>query len=413
MYIKNHLLDLKPSSTLAINEKTKLLEKNGTKVYKFGFGQSPFPVPNEIINELSNNASKKNYLPSKGLLELRESIAKNLRCKKYKFDTNNIIIGPGTKELMFLLQVAFEGDIVLPIPSWVSYFPQALINRNKVHFIQTEIQDNWHLTENKIKEVSDKIGNKEKLIIINYPNNPSGTNPKKIENLSNCLKEYNFIVLADEIYSDLNFNKSYQSISHFYPEGTIVSNGLSKWCGAGGWRLGYFAIPGDLNNLNNSISNLATETFSAVASPIQYAAIKAYESNQEDYLSKSKIILRKIAEEAYKKLNTNKIKVIMPEGGFYIMPDFSDLLDKYFKSSEEMCNQLLIDTGVAVLPGSDFGFKKNKLICRLSYVDFDGEKFLNSIKKTEILKTEHINKFAPKVMEGIDKIIEWSSKLSK
>ena len=281
MYIKNHLLDLKPSSTLAINEKTKLLEKNGTKVYKFGFGQSPFPVPNEIINELSNNASKKNYLPSKGLLELRESIAKNLRCKKYKFDTNNIIIGPGTKELMFLLQVAFEGDIVLPIPSWVSYFPQALINRNKVHFIQTEIQDNWHLTENKIKEVSDKIGNKEKLIIINYPNNPSGTNPKKIENLSNCLKEYNFIVLADEIYSDLNFNKSYQSISHFYPEGTIVSNGLSKWCGAGGWRLGYFAIPGDLNNLNNSISNLATETFSAVASPIQYAAIKAYESNQK------------------------------------------------------------------------------------------------------------------------------------
>ena len=413
MDIKNHLLNLQPSSTLAINEKTKELESKGSKVYKFGFGQSPFPIPSDIVNELSNNASKKEYLPSKGLLELRIAIAKNLKGKKYSFDQNDIIIGPGTKELMFLLQIAFDGEIILPIPSWVSYFPQALINKNKVHFLQTNFEDKWHLTENKLKEISDKIGNKKKLIIMNYPNNPSGTNPKKIEELSNWLKKNNFIVLADEIYSDLNFQDNYSSISHFYPEGTIVSNGLSKWCGAGGWRLGYFAIPNQFKKLNTTISNLATETFSAVSAPIQYAAIKAYNSNQDDYLSKSKNILKKIALEAYKKFNTNKIKVIMPDGGFYIMPDFSELLKNSFKSSVDMCNQLLKDTGVAVLPGCDFGFPKDKLVFRLSYVDFDGKKFLNSVSKDVKINDEHLRKFAPKIIEGIDKIINWSNKMSK
>ena len=413
MDIKNHLLNLQPSSTLAINEKTKELESKGSKVYKFGFGQSPFPIPPDIVEELAYNASKKEYLPSKGLLELRIAIAKNLKSKKYLFDQNDIIIGPGTKELMFLLQIAFDGEIILPIPSWVSYFPQAIINKNKVHFLETNFEDKWHLTENKLKEISDKIGNKKKLIIMNYPNNPSGTNPKKIEELSNWLKKNNFIVLADEIYSDLNFQDNYSSISHFYPEGTIVSNGLSKWCGAGGWRLGFFAIPNQFKKLNTTISNLATETFSAVSAPIQYAAIKAYNSNQDDYLSKSKNILKKIALEAYKKFNTNKIKVIMPDGGFYIMPDFSELLKNRFKSSVDMCNQLLKDTGVAVLPGCDFGFPKDKLVFRLSYVDFDGKKFLNSVSKDVSINDEHLRKFAPKIIEGIDKIIYWSNKMSK
>ena len=89
---------------------------------------------------------------------------KILKVKKYLFDQNDIIIGPGTKELMFLLQIAFDGEIILPIPSWVSYFPQAIINKNKVHFLETNFEDKWHLTENKLKEISDKIGNKKKLI---------------------------------------------------------------------------------------------------------------------------------------------------------------------------------------------------------------------------------------------------------
>ena len=117
--IKDIVKKLKSSATLEINEESKRLEIQGKKIYKFGFGQSPFPVPEIVRNELKNNAHQNKYLSMQGLIELREAIALYLNKKrKKKFRANDIIIGPGTKELMFLLQILFEGDILLPIPSW-------------------------------------------------------------------------------------------------------------------------------------------------------------------------------------------------------------------------------------------------------------------------------------------------------
>ena len=109
--IKDIIKQLKPSATLQINEETKRLQDQGKKVYKFGFGQSPFPVPEIIRNELINNAHQNKYLPMQGLIGLREAVAIYLNKKnKKKFKADNIIIGPGTKELMFLLHILFEGD---------------------------------------------------------------------------------------------------------------------------------------------------------------------------------------------------------------------------------------------------------------------------------------------------------------
>ena len=93
--------------------------------------------------------------------------------------------------------------------------------------------------------------------------------------------------MSDEIYSELSFEGNYQSISSFCPEKTIISTGLSKWCGAGGWRLGYFLVPDSLIEIKNMINVLASETFSAVSAPIQYAAIKAYENDHSNYINKN------------------------------------------------------------------------------------------------------------------------------
>ena len=135
--LKDIVKNLEPSSTLKINETSKKLEKAGKKIFKFGFGQSPFQVPNDIVNELKKNAHQNNYLPMQGLAELRSSIAKYTSLKKnYNYDADDIIIGPGSKELMFLLHVIFEGKIILPAPSWVSYAPQAIIGRNKIETIK-------------------------------------------------------------------------------------------------------------------------------------------------------------------------------------------------------------------------------------------------------------------------------------
>jgi len=330
--------------------------------------------------------------------------------KKYKhFTENNIVIGPGSKELMFLLQICFDGDLILPAPSWVSYEPQSIIAKNNVHWIQTSADSNWHVTAKQIEEVAKKIKSQNKLIILNSPNNPSGTNAKNLKELAEVFEKHNFTVLSDEIYSDLHFGDEFHSIAHFYPK-TIISNGLSKWAGAGGWRLGYFAIPDSLKEINDKISVLATETFSAVSAPIQFAAVEAYEGDHSEYVNKSIKILKVIADAVYKKFNTNNIQANQPEGGFYIMPDFTNLLSHKFKSSKEFCKSLLEETGVAVLPGTDFGFPEEKLLFRFSFVDFDGAQFLK-IEDKEISE-DNLKNYAPKILEGIEKILEFTKKHS-
>jgi len=407
--LKNLVKDLKPSSTLLINETSRKLEEQGKKIYKFGFGQSPFKVPDDVVIELKDNAHQNKYLPMQGLSELRNAVAKYTSKKKnYDYKSENVIIGPGSKELMFLLHVIFDGEIILPAPSWVSYAPQAILGRNKVQILQTKRENNWFPTASEIEEIVLKDKNKNYLLFLNSPNNPSGQICENLEEIASIAKKYNLIILSDEIYSELSFMDNYQSISNFCPEKTIISTGLSKWCGAGGWRLGYFLVPDSLNEIKNMINVLASETFSAVSAPIQYAAIKAYEHDHSNYIKKSKNILSAIGNYVYENLRSNKVLINKPQGGFYLMPEF---LNKKFNSSSEMCDSILNDTGVALLPGSDFGFEQTKMLARLSFTDFDGQEFMNKIEDNQKIDKDHIVNFAPKIIEGVDKLKKWSESI--
>jgi len=407
--LKNIIKNIKPSSTLRINEISKELEKNGKKIFKFGFGQSPFEVPDDVVNELKKHASKNKYLSIQGLEELRESIAKYTSIKKeYNYKSGNIIIGPGSKELMFLLQMLFDGDILLPSPSWVSYAPQSMLGRNKIQWINTSSDNNWFPTAEDIEKIILKDKSKNYLLFLNSPNNPSGQICENLEEISSVINKYNIIVLSDEIYSELSFKKNFKSISNFCPKKTIISSGLSKWCGAGGWRLGYFIIPNELNNLKDSIKILASETFSSVSAPIQYAAITAYSHDHSEYINKSKNILKAVGEFVYDNLKSNKVIVNKPQGGFYLMPEF---LNKRFSTSSEMCDILLKETGVALLPGSDFGFEENRMFARLSFTDFNGKEFMKNFDENKKIDNDLILKFAPKVVEGVNTLRKWSESI--
>jgi aspartate aminotransferase len=407
--IKDIVKRLEPSATLQINEESKRLEIQGKKIYKFGFGQSPFPVPEIVRNELKNNAHQSKYLSMQGLIELREAIAAYLNKKrKKKFRANDIIIGPGTKELMFLLQILFEGDILLPIPSWVSYAPQAILGRNKVHWIETTSSNNWFPTAQQIEDIVQLNKNKNYLLFLNSPNNPSGTICKNLSDLANVAKKYNLLILSDEIYSELSFSDEYDSISNYNLEGTIISSGLSKWCGAGGWRLGFFAIPDSLNNIKNSLTKLASESFSSVSSPIQYAAISAFTKDHSNYIERTTKILKEVGMYVYENLKSNKILINKPEGGFYLMPEF---INNKFRTSSEMCKNIINETGVALLPGSVFGFSENKMLIRLSFTDFDGEKLLNNTSGCKEINQDILSKFAPNILEGVSKLKYWSKNI--
>ncbi len=405
--IKDIIKNLNPSSTLLINETSNKLEKEGKEIFKFGFGQSPFKVPTDIVEELKKNAHQNKYLPMQGLSELRDVIAKFIsKRKNYNYLSSNIIIGPGSKELMFLLQVLFEGEILLPVPSWVSYAPQAIIGRNKIKWIQTKSENNWFPTAKEIEDVIKKDKQKKYLIFLNSPNNPSGQVCENLSEISELSKNYNLYFLSDEIYSELTFEDNYKSISNYLPENTIISTGLSKWCGAGGWRLGYFILPNNLSEITNQLKVLASETFSSVSSPIQYAAISAHKNDHTNYIKHSTNILKTVGNYVYENLKSNNVLINKPQGGFYLLPEF---INKKFSTSAELCNNILKETGVALLPGSDFGFSENRMLVRLSYTDFDGENFMKNTVHNEQINYEKIKKYAPKIIEGTNRLKDWSN----
>ena len=408
--IKKNILKLKESSTLVINEKSKELISQGKKVYQFGFGQSPFPVPEKIVETLKQNAHRKEYLPVQGLSELREKISKYLfKETGSTYPKENILITPGSKEAMLLIHIVFKGEILIPAPGWVSYEPQAEIGSNKVHWLETSRANNWFPTASELEKKIKKIGKKKNLILIlNSPNNPSGTICNNLSELAKVAKKYKLIILSDEIYTDLTFGKNYNSISYYYPELTLITGGLSKWCGAGGWRLGFLAVPKQLKEFLTSLKSLASESYSTVNTPTQFAAAEAYEGNYDEYKNKVKGILNVIGNYVYNNLKSNKVLINPPQGAFYLMPEFKN---NKFKSSSKLCDTALKEIGVAMLPGSDFGFKPKRMLTRLSYTDFDGTKFFRNVTNCKMIDDDMIKEFAPNIVEGVNKLSNWAKNL--
>ena len=408
-FVKKNIRSLRPSATLAINEKAKKLSSEGKKIFNFGFGQSPFPIPEKIVSTLKNNAHRKDYLPMQGLEELREAISNNLKKNTgVNYKKENIIITPGSKEAMLLMHVAFDGEIILPVPSWVSYEPQADIALNKVHWVQTSSENNWYPSGIDLEKKIKAIGKKNIILILNSPNNPSGTKCENMKEIADIAKKYKILILSDEIYADLTFDETYESISKYYPDGTFISGGLSKWCGAGGGRLGFFAVPTKLSKFLNALKTLASESYSTVNTPVQYAAVEAYNGDYNKYKLKTINILKNLGKYVYDKLKSNKILINPPQGAFYLMPEF---INSKFKTSSEMCEDILNKTGVALLPGSDFGFKPDKMLVRLSYTDFNGEYFLKNSRSHNETSLDEIEKFAPNGVEGTKRLVEWSKNL--
>jgi len=379
------------SATMAINALSAGLVSSGRTVFRLGLGQSPFPVPHCVVEALRDNAHQKAYLDVQGLRELRESIARfHGRNDAVPVDPDLVLVGPGSKELMFLLQLAYYGDLVVPAPCWVSYAPQAHVVGRPVRFVATDYERRWHLSAEQLDALCADDPGRPRIVILNYPGNPDGLTyrPGELEALADVARQYRVVLLSDEIYGKLHHGGEHVSIARFYPEGTIISSGLSKWCGAGGWRLGTFAFPPSLRPLLDAMTSLASETFTSTSAPIQYAAIRAFEGGQEieTYLAHARRILAALGGWCAARLRAAGARVHEPEGAFYLFPDFGPLAERLarreIRTSVQLARRVLADTGVAFLPGRDFGRPADELTARLAYVDFDGAAALLASERT-------------------------------
>ena len=419
VHLNLNVRGLSPSATLAINERSALLIQDGRRIFKLGLGQSPFPVPEPVVESLRQNAHRREYLEVKGLAALREAVAKyHRRTHGVDRHAENVLIGPGSKELMFLLQMVYYGDLVIPTPAWVSYAPQASIIGRHVRWISTLAANCWKLQPGELEQLCRDDPGRPRIVILNDPNNPTGQTYEAAElrALADVARRYRVVVLSDEIYGETHHEGRHVSMAEFYPEGTIISTGLSKWCGAGGWRLGTFTFPDHLKWLLDAMAVVASETYTATSAPIQFAATTAFDGCPaiDEYLEHCRRILRELGRFCASRLSEADLTVAPPRGAFYVFPDFkpvrTTLRNRGIFTSAELSERLLDETGVATIPGASCGRPPSELTLRMAYVDFDGEKALTAARacpNDDDLDETFLRRHCTPVTEAMDRVTTW------
>ena len=427
------------SPTLAANEVALARRAQGLPVLHMGFGESPFPVPPVLENALQAAAHRKDYLACAGDAKLRE-VAANYYHKKIGLDTTkyDVVVAPGSKLILYALQMAIEGDLLMPVPSWVSYAPQALMLHTQLIKVPTTLDDGgYHIDAATLRQTIRSARGKglnPRKIILNSPNNPTGLviPETELKAIAEVLVEEDIFIISDEIYGMVNFSlvdtarsaeqpqqlSAYQSISHYAPENTAISTGLSKHLSLGGWRLGIGFVPKSIDGLHGLIANIASETWSCVPSPITQAAIVAYSlSDQvEGHTANCSAIhnlMNQYLSEGIATAGTGGdsskgpyILCPMVQGAFYNYPNFNHLrtgLKEKFgiETSQDLAKHLADTYGLIALPGVAFGEEQEQLTLRLSGCDYDGSKALAAYEAGDLLNESFVAKHAPHLVEQV------------
>ncbi|XP_022100531.1 uncharacterized protein LOC110984548 [Acanthaster planci] len=295
-YVLPRLCKAQKASNMALNEQIRQMIAEGKSIYHFGFGQSPFPVVEGARRVLAERAGENAYLPVAGLLELRVQIC-NFHAQLDglgHLDPNMVIVGPGTKQVIYLLIQVFRwciyiylcvpfevsltarDSVLILSPSWITYKPMTVLAGKESLEVVSGMEDGWKLTPRILeKTILESGASKNHLLIFCNPDNPTGISYSEAElmALSGVLRKYNVVVLSDEIYGHTQYQGDFLSLAKYYPEGTIISSGLSKCFSAGGWRCGYSIYPKELVALYKTVCSASSHTHSCAAAPVQHAAI--------------------------------------------------------------------------------------------------------------------------------------------
>jgi len=421
MRTEKHLDELEVPANLRINDQIKKYREECRRMgcerpyHHFAFGQSPFAPPPLVVEALRAHAGEHDYLPAAGLRELREAVA---RYYGHHFGVDaapdRIVVSPGSKEMISILLAALEGPVLVPVPSWVSYMPQARILRKEVVPLRLCSDEGFKVTPELVKRGVGQASGEQSILILNHPHNPTGAmyESAELEELARTCREHGVVVIADEIYALTAFDsEAFVSMGAVYPEGTIVTGGLSKDRSAGGYRLGVGVFPRDADRLTQNVLKIAGSTYSCVAAPIQHAAIHAYSLSDdvESHVRDCAAINALVGEAAAADFRRIGAEVGAPRGAFYLFVDFNQergALHKFdLKTSTELAEDVLVIEHVAMLPGNALLLADQEISFRCSYVDYDGVAALADWRRrppsTPEEKQAFLKRNAPLVLDGI------------
>ncbi len=332
---------------LTIFLKAKKMEKEGKKIIHMEVGEPDF-LPPQIVNNALSEIYHKGYTKygdSKGMIEFRDALSKYI-LKKFgaNITSQNILISPGARFSVFLAisSLLSPGDEIIVIePAWPAYRDNALNSGIKVRTVHTTLENKW---EPKIEDIENTINKNTKMIVLNYPNNPTGKIlPASLQDkIIELAIKNDLYVLSDEIYSEYA-NKPWKSVlTYGYPK-SIITQSFSKSHAMTGFRIGY-AISSP--EIIEKMSKLQALALTNVSEPIQYVAMRALEADTSDNAK----IIRNRLESIIEKAKTMGLDFVEPDGAMYL---FAKIRQENFDSIE--FTSKLLDAGVAIAPGDGFG----------------------------------------------------------
>ncbi len=386
--------------------------------YGFAFGQSPFQVPKIVQDALIKNANKGAYAPVPGIPELRNAISKyNKHYFGMDIAPERVYVGPGTKELIFNLLEVLHGTVILPTPAWLGYLPQIRFLKKNYHMLPTRA--NKKISPVDLKKLALRLHDRQKILILNNPHNPTGLlyNKLELEEITDVCREQKITVISDEIYAQSTYDFSkFVSMGKIYPEGTFVTNGLSKSHAAGGYRLGYVIFPPHALDLKSQFKKILATEYTAVSTPIQHAAVAGFEISKEmdEYFDVTRSIHHMMSEYTHHRLSAIEgVKTTKPDATFYLLADFNSFSTELQKAkidtSQKLSEALIVHPyHTAIVGGDSLVLERTDFSARIAYVDYDGEKvyqkYLENKPKTSSEKLEFVKNNAPRVVAGLNTI---------
>lgn len=362
-YLNDHIKTVKPSGIRKFFDIANEMDD----VISLSIGEPDFQTPWHIRDEGINSLEKGKtwYSPNRGFMELRQEIA-NYYERRFgiPYDAKNQTLvtvgGSEAIDLAFRTLVQQGDEVIIPEPSFVCYEPLAVMAGGTPVIIKTKNEDNFRL---KAKDLEAAITPKSKLLVLPFPNNPTGAimERKDLEEIAEVVLRHDLLVLSDEIYSELTYGgKSHVSIAsldNMY-ERTIVINGFSKSYAMTGWRLGYALGPAPLIA---QMTKLHQYGIMSAPTTAQYAAIEALRNGDRDVckMRDEYDMRRRLVVDGFNEMG---LSCFEPLGAFYVFP----CIKSTGLSSEEFCTRLIMDKHVAVVPGTAFG-ESGEGFVRVSY----------------------------------------------
>ena len=375
------------SQTLAMAQKSRELKEQGIDVISLSLGEPDFFTPDDI-KEAAKKAIDENfsfYPPVPGYTDLRQAIARKFKEENgLDYSCEQVIVSAGGKHTLIniLLSVVDPGDeVILLAPYWVSYLDQIIFSEGKPVIIQTTIESDFKVTPGQLEEA---ITPKTRVLIFNSPSNPTGMvyTREEMAALVKVLENHpQVLIISDEIYEHITFTGKHISIATFtsIADRVVTVNGVSKGYAMTGWRIGYMGAPLWLAKACNKLQGQFT---SGVCSIAQRAALAAITSKSDSRIKMREAFLRRRDLICSLLDDVPGLKVRVPQGAFYVMPDVSAMLGKSFDgkvitNADDLTYFLLSEARVALVSGSAFGASN---CIRISYATSD-EKIIEAVRR--------------------------------